>query len=117
MGMHANLYQMRGLRLAIRGPPDGFIISVMHVGSSVMGIAYSAEPQFYLSTHTGRRLTWQTNMGTADLKAVFSPTAKHELSVSTYQMCILLLFNEVGLVSQRSLRDSWNLPQSRMCPP
>ena len=40
---------------------------------------------FYLSKHTGRRLTWQTNMGTADLRADFEGR-KYELNVSTYQV-------------------------------
>jgi len=46
-----------------------------------------------MKSHSGRRLTWQTNMGSAELKASFG-TKKHELSVSTYQMVILLLFND-----------------------
>ena len=49
--------------------------------------------EFYLSSHNGRRLAWLTNMGTADLRATFGDGVKRELSVSTYQMCILLLFN------------------------
>jgi hypothetical protein len=35
---------------------------------------------FYLSAHSGRRLSWQTNMGTADLKATFG-SKKHEITV------------------------------------
>ncbi len=41
---------------------------------------------FYLSTHSGRRLTFQPNMGTADLRAVFGGGRRHELNVSTYQV-------------------------------
>eukprot|EP00913_Durusdinium_trenchii_P008444 g7929.t1 len=48
---------------------------------------------FYLAKHTGRKLTWQPQYGAADLKAQM-PKTKHELSVSTYQMCILMLFNQ-----------------------
>ena len=40
--------------------------------------------EHYLKCHSGRRLTWQTNMGNADLKATFR-TRKHEINVSTYQ--------------------------------
>ena len=47
---------------------------------------------FYLGKHTGRKLVWQTNMGTADIKVEFG-SKRHELNVSTYQMCILMLFN------------------------
>ncbi|KAI9788156.1 MAG: Cullin-3 [Peltula sp. TS41687] len=60
---------------------------------------------FYLSKHTGRKLTWQANGGSADIRAVFpavpgkegllSKERKHELNVSTYAMVVLLLFNDV----------------------
>ncbi|KAF2457534.1 Cullin [Lineolata rhizophorae] len=59
---------------------------------------------FYSSKHSGRKLTWLANMGTADLRATFSKVPagggatkekKHELNVSTYGMLILLLFNSV----------------------
>mmetsp|Transcript_24773 Transcript_24773/g.34140 ORF Transcript_24773/g.34140 Transcript_24773/m.34140 type:complete len:740 (-) Transcript_24773:166-2385(-) len=64
---------------------------------------------FYLSTHTGRRLTWQTNMGTADLKATFG-SAKHELNVSTYQMCVLLLFNESPTLTYTEIQSATDIP-------
>lgn len=55
--------------------------------------------KFYLDKHSGRLLTWQANMGTADLRAYFPETkgAKktRELNVSTYAMVILLLFNDL----------------------
>ena len=55
--------------------------------------------KFYLDRHSGRRLTWQANMGTADIRAYF-PESKgkiktRELNVSTYAMVILLLFNDL----------------------
>lgn len=48
----------------------------------------------YLSCHNGRRLTWHTSQGTAEMKAYFQDGAVHEFIVSTYQMCILQLFND-----------------------
>ena len=58
---------------------------------------------YYSEKHSGRVLTWQGGMGTADVRATFSkvPTKdglkerKHELNVSTYAMVILLLFNDL----------------------
>ena len=55
--------------------------------------------KFYLDKHSGRQLSWQTNMGTADIRAFF-PESKgkiktRELNVSTYAMVILLLFNDL----------------------
>lgn len=58
--------------------------------------------KFYLRNHSGRRLSWQTNMGTAELRAQFGPK-KHELTVSTYQMAILLLFNTTAAVSFKEM--------------
>ena len=56
---------------------------------------------FYSKKHSGRRLTWQPQMGTADLKARL-PSKKagrefqnFEYNVSTYAMFILLLFNDL----------------------
>ncbi len=66
--------------------------------------------QYYLSTHTGRRLTWQTNMGTADLKATFGNGNKHELNVSTYQMCILCLFNIADHLTYREIEQATDIP-------
>jgi cullin 3 len=65
--------------------------------------------KFYLSNHSGRRLTWQTNMGTAELKANFSGK-KHELQVSTYQMVILLLFNDSSKMTYKEIFDATAIP-------
>jgi cullin 3 len=46
---------------------------------------------FYLSRHTGRRLTWQPSLGNADVHVAFK-SRTHDLNVSTYALVILLLF-------------------------
>ncbi|RUS17941.1 Cullin [Endogone sp. FLAS-F59071] len=56
--------------------------------------AYQTFEKFYFGRHSGRRLTWQPNMGTADIKAQFK-AKKHDINVSTYGMVILLLFNDL----------------------
>ncbi|KAH8705529.1 putative SCF ubiquitin ligase subunit CulC [Talaromyces proteolyticus] len=57
--------------------------------------------KFYLNKHSGRKLSWQSSMGTADIRATFprpdGKFARHELNVSTYAMVILLLFNDLPL--------------------
>jgi cullin 3 len=65
---------------------------------------------YYLGTHNGRRLTWQTNMGNADIKATFGNGSKHELTVSTYQMCILMLFNSSDVLTYREIEQSTAIP-------
>lgn len=50
---------------------------------------------FYLSRHSGRRLTWVPGLGNADIRVAF--TAKtHELNVTTFALVILLLFESLG---------------------
>lgn len=67
---------------------------------------------YYLGTHTGRRLSWQTNMGTADLKATFGKGQKHELNVSTYQMCVLMLFNNADRLTYKEIEQATEIPAS-----
>jgi len=59
---------------------------------------------FYFTIHQGRRLAWQTNMGNADVKATFR-ASRHELNVSTYQMCILMLFNKSTKLSLDEIKE------------
>ncbi|CAE7273977.1 CUL3A [Symbiodinium sp. CCMP2592] len=64
---------------------------------------------FYLAKHTGRRLSWQPNHGWADLKA-HMPKSKHEINVSTYQMCILMLFNQHAALTYQDIQMRTNIP-------
>ena len=73
--------------------------------------------KYYLDKHSGRRLTWQANMGTADIRAYF-PEMKgtkktRELNVSTYAMVILLLFNDLpsgASLTCEEIQDKTNIP-------
>lgn len=49
---------------------------------------------YYLSRHSGRRLTWQPSLGNADVRVQFK-ARKHDLNVSTFGLIILLLFENV----------------------
>ena len=69
---------------------------------------------YYLGTHTGRRLSWQTNMGTADIKATFGKGQKHELNVSTYQMCVLMLFNNADKISYKEIEQATEIPATEL---
>ncbi|KAF8896373.1 Cullin, partial [Infundibulicybe gibba] len=50
---------------------------------------------FYLSRHSGRRLTWQPSLGNADVRVSFK-TRQHDLNVSTFALVILLLFESLS---------------------
>lgn len=49
---------------------------------------------YYLSRHSGRRLTWQPSLGNADVRVQFN-ARKHDLNVSSFGLIILLLFEDV----------------------
>ena len=67
---------------------------------------------YYLEIHAGRRLSWQTNMGTAVLKAIFGKGQEHQLTVSTYQMCVLMMFNNADQYSYREIQEATEIPPS-----
>ncbi|RNA24751.1 cullin-3 isoform X1 [Brachionus plicatilis] len=73
--------------------------------------AFDTFKRFYLSKHSGRQLTLQPALGSADLNAVFyssnqqNSTRKHILQVSTYQMIILMLF--------AGRKDKWTYDEMR----
>ncbi|KAJ6841075.1 cullin-3A-like [Iris pallida] len=86
-------------------------ISPCNLPEEILGVCEKFR-SYYLGTHTGRRLSWQTNMGTADLKATFGRNQKHELNVSSYQMCILMLFNSVERLSCKEIEQATEIPAS-----
>ncbi|CAH9084542.1 unnamed protein product [Cuscuta europaea] len=86
-------------------------VTPCNLPTEILGVCEKFK-SYYLGTHTGRRLTWQTNMGTADLKATFGKGQKHELNVSTYQMCILMLFNNSDMLSYKDIEQATEIPLS-----
>jgi len=70
--------------------------------------------KFYLKKHTGRKLAWQTGLGNAEIKAIFGGGKKHELIVSTYQMCILMLFNTSTTRSLEEIKQATNIPDGEL---
>ena len=68
---------------------------------------------FYLGKHTGRKLSWQTSAGAAELRATFG-SHRHELCVSTYQMCILLLFNDTDTLTLGQIRTQTHIPDQEL---
>jgi cullin 3 len=76
--------------------------------------------KYYLNTYTGRKLSWQTSTGSAEIRATFPPqkgsskTRRHDLSVTTYQMCILVLFNTRDTLTLKQIRDETNIPEEEL---
>ncbi|KAJ1918680.1 hypothetical protein IWQ60_007432 [Tieghemiomyces parasiticus] len=59
---------------------------------------------FYASRHSGRRLTWQMNAGSADLRCQFQGK-RYVLNVATFQMLALLCFNGVAEDQTLTFKD------------
>lgn len=81
--------------------------------------------QFYAQCHSGRVLSWQANMGTADIKATFpkvpskdGPRVRtHELNVSTYAMIVLTLFNDLPVgnsLTFEEIQARTNIPPNEL---
>ena len=72
---------------------------------------------FYDSHTKHRRLRWVHSLGSATVLGSFSPNGKkkkHDLMVSTYQACILLVFNEADEVSFTDMQQQLNLPAEEL---
>lgn len=84
--------------------------------------AFDCFTKFYLSKHSGRQLTLQPQLGSADLHAQFygkessenasgkSGIRKHIIQVSTYQMVVLMLFNERDLWTFEEIKSETYIP-------
>ncbi|KAI9061290.1 Cullin-domain-containing protein [Trametes sanguinea] len=68
--------------------------------------------RFYLSRHSGRRLTWQPSLGNADVRVQFK-SRKHDLNVSTFALVILLLFEDIlddQFLTYEEIKDATAIP-------
>jgi cullin 3 len=68
---------------------------------------------FFLNRHQGQKLLWQSYLGNADIKAQF-PSGRKDLNVSTYQMCILMLFNNADQLTINQIQDATNIPEHEL---
>ncbi|KAJ6013585.1 cullin [Penicillium herquei] len=83
--------------------------------------AFSAPPEilktaerfqkFYFDKHNGRKLTWLWQLCKGEMKANYIKGAKvpYTFQVSTFQMAILLLFNEAETLSYSDIEKATNL--------
>ncbi|VDN05739.1 unnamed protein product [Thelazia callipaeda] len=106
---------------------------------SVAAQAFESFRAFYLSKHNGRKITLNPMLGHADVKAVFYGTSanieelsqqesdlagpsvasrskeEHKiLTVSTYQMCILLRFNNKAKITFEELAAETQIPDKEL---
>jgi len=68
---------------------------------------------YYTHLHSGRRLAWQTSLGTAELRCKFEK-GNHELLVHTYQMAILMLFNHANIYTVEQIQKATGIPEAEL---
>lgn len=82
--------------------------------------AFDCFKRFYLGCHSGRQLTLQPQLGTAELNATFPPSKKeggpseirrHIFQVSSYQMCLLMLFNRQERWTYEEISQHTEIPE------
>jgi cullin 1 len=83
-------------------PEDDFIVP------TDIELAYDSFQTYYLRKHSGRRLTWLWNYSDNELRANY-PNQKYILITSTYQMAVLLQYNNNDRLSLDKLATAIGL--------
>lgn len=79
---------------------------------------YERFQQFYNKKHGGRKLTWLWHLCKGEIRANFVKMNKvpYTFQVSTYQMAILLLFNDSDTVSYDDIAEATKLQKETLDP-
>lgn len=79
---------------------------------------YTRFQKFYDQKHSGRKLNWLWHLCKGELKASYCKFSKvpYTFQVSTYQMAILLLFNDALTISYEDIEKSTNLSKEYLDP-
>ncbi|CAE7317161.1 CUL3A [Symbiodinium sp. KB8] len=117
-GMFADLTSSRKQMLEFRKGSsrsvavDATILTTVHwpsLSEEACRLPASVQPvadtfrDWYLAKHTGRRLEWATSQGTAEV-SMLCAARRYELVVSTFQMCLLELFNAAETLTFERIR-------------
>ena len=125
--LHASSIGLDGVDLSVRVLTMGYWPTQTNTSACIIPPvaqkAFEVFKTFYLRQHSGRQLTLQTHMGTADLNAVFYPQNKdeaaasgpqvkrHILIVTTQQMAVLMLFNRKPVFTFQEFIDETGIVQ------
>jgi len=67
--------------------------------------------RFYLNQHNGHKLIWHMDKGQSENLVNFSPKISRTLVGTTYQMMILLCFNDTKILSFKQILDKTGVPK------
>jgi len=70
--------------------------------------------RFYLNQHNGHKLVWHMDKGRAEVLVHFAPKVSRTLVGTTYQMMILLVFNNARRVTFKQILDLTGVPKYDM---
>jgi len=71
--------------------------------------------QFYYSKYNnGRMLNWKLALGNAELRGTFSEGKRYEFLCSSFQMFILLLFNEHSVLTYQQFLQMTQIPSHEL---
>lgn len=84
--------------------PQNIVASGSCTFGPTLTAAQSVFEKYYASRHSGRRLTWQSGLGTADVRVRFKARS-HDLNLSTQALVVLLLFEGVKTDEQLAYLD------------
>lgn len=73
--------------------------------------------EFYYHEHEGRRLTWQAELGIADIRGHFGNDGSRVVdfvSVPAFCMCIMMLFNDHDSMTYREIAEATKIPTKEL---
>jgi len=75
---------------------------------------WSTFKTYYLAKYHGRKLTFISHLGSAEIRTITSNNREVILQLSTHMMCILLIFNSSPELSFTDLRSVTNIPDRHL---
>ena len=76
-----------------------------------ISLAMASFTQFYFSKYNqGRQLNWKLSLGSAELRGNFGASKRYEFQCSSYQMFLLLLFNEHEVLTYQQVLQITQIP-------
>ena len=106
-------YQILGTGFWPLTPPNTNFIPPQEIVST-----YQRFQGFYFDKHSGRKLTWLWQLCKGEVRANYIKNTKipYTFLVSTYQMAILLLFNDADTVSYDTIQEATALNSETLDP-
>lgn len=77
---------------------------------------YERFQKFYFEKHSGRKLTWLWQLCKGEMKVNYIKNTKYTFQVSTYQIAILLLFNDSETVTYEDMQKATALSADNLDP-